>query len=357
MQRTISKLIIAAAVAASAAGCSKKPAPQPAPKPLPVATIKAKISDEPRWVEVLGVAVGGNEVVVQSEVSGRIIKASYSEGDPVKKGDPLFLIDPESFKAAYNEAAAKVETAQVVLKNAEQNFARDEKLFKSNAASAKQLEDSKSAYLEAKSSLAAARSAAESARINLERTVVRAPADGFASDSFVKPGALVSAHTTNLAAITQHDDVKVEFTPSDTDLSGRRITKENRVEILYAGSVLPARLDYIAQSFDETTGTRLLRAELLEESPFIPGELLKVRLMTELRKGVFRVPQKAILQLPDGSYSVYVMTEDGKAREQAVLVDKWTGADWIVTSGLKPGDRIIIDQLLKLRDGASVAEI
>ena len=78
--------------------------------------------------------------------------------------------------------------------------------------------------------------------------------------------------------------------------------------------------------------------------------------MTELRKGVFRVPQKAILQLPDGSYSVYVMTEDGKAREQAVLVDKWTGADWIVTSGLKPGDRIIIDQLLKLRDGASVAE-
>lgn len=356
MQRTIAKFLVAAAVAAAAAGCGKKPEPLPASKPLAVTTIQAQASDEPLWVEALGVVVGGNEVVVQSEVSGRIIKTSYAEGGAVEKGDPLFVIDPESFQAAYNEASAKAEAAQITLKNAEQNFLRDEKLLKSNAVSAKQFEDSKSAYLEAKSSFAAARSAAKSAEINLERTIVRAPVDGLASDSFVKPGSLVSAHSTNLASITQHDNVKIEFTPSDRDLSGKKITKENRVEVLYADKILPAKLDYIAQSFDDATGTRLLRAEILDNSPVIPGEFLKVRLMTDLRKGVFRVPQKAVLQLPDGSYSVYIMTEDGKAKEQPVLVDKWAGSDWIVTSGLNSGDRVIIDQLLKLRDGSLVVE-
>ena len=146
----------------------------------------------------------------------------------------------------------------------------------------------------------------------------------------------------------------MSFAPSDRDLNGANITLKSRVVLLNAdGTETPVALDYVAQEIDPALGTRLMRVRLPETSRILPGEFVRLRLMVDIDRNVFRIPQKAVLQLPDGSYAVYV-AENGKAVRRAVTVGLWSGSDWIVRTGLKTGDRVITNQLLKLQDGAAV---
>ena len=192
------------------------------------------------------------------------------------------------------------------------------------------------------------------AAISLNWTKVLAPASGFASRANLNPGSLVDASTSVLATITQHDDIRVTFAPSDRDLGEAKISLDSAVRVFTKnGRELPAKLDYVSQSLDPSVGTRLMRASLKPDQPVIPGEFVTVRLMTGVDKHAYRVPQRALLQRPDGTYAVYIV-KDGKALRQTVTVGLWEGKDWIVLSGLEDGDRVITNQLLRIQDGMPV---
>ena len=148
--------------------------------------------------------------------------------------------------------------------------------------------------------------------------------------------------------------MRAVFAPSERVLNGARITTENRVVLTdEAGKTYPAKLDFVAQSINPDNNTLLLRARLDDNAGLMPGAFVRAQLMIGTRENAVRVPQKAITQEPDGSYSVFLF-KDGKAVSRTVTVDKWVGTDWLVTGGLSSGDQVITNQLLKLRDGAAV---
>lgn len=336
------------------AGCGRQ-ASAPAPRaPLPVETVEVRAADEAHWLETIGRAEAGAAVAVIPQASGQIAAQRYAEGDFVRAGDVLFEIDPASLKAQLAAAEASRRALEVESAQAEREWRRTEKLWKANAASRKEYDDALSAKNQAAFSLAQARAAEREARISLDWTQVRAPVSGYVSKALMNPGSVVTARSSTLAAITQKDDVRVVFAPSDRDLAGADVTTDSRVRVFRSsGEELAARLDYVAQSYDESTGTRTLRARIPEGSGVLPGELLRIRLMTSVDRNAWRVPQKAVRQLPDGTYAVFVM-KDGKAEQKAVEVGLWEGRDWVIRSGLADGDLVIVNQLVKLQNGASV---
>ena len=335
-------------------GCDQKPAAKAPRAPLAVSTVTAVMADEPRWISVLGQTEGGREVDVRPQVSGIIEEILFTEGTAVREGDLLYRIDPTPFKAKLNSAAAARRQAEADLAQAVRELARYEKLFKSGAGSRKEYDDALSARQVAQAALEARKAEEKDASISLGWTEVRAPASGLTGKTQVNPGALVSQQSSLLTSITQHDDVRVVFAPSERLLDGARISLQNRVELTDdAGKNYPAKLDFVAQSINPNTNTLLLRARLEDNAGLMPGTFVRARLMIGERKNAVRVPQKAITQEPDGSYTVYLL-KDGKAAARTVTVDQWVGTDWLVTGGLEAGDRIITDQLLKLRDGLAV---
>ena len=187
--------------------------------------------------------------------------------------------------------------------------------------------------------------------------MVPAPVDGIAGKSEVNIGSLISAGTTLLTSITQPDTLRVSFAIGDKSLAGATLTKDNLVRVFLPDSkeFLPAKLDFISQQVDANRGTLRLRAVLPPTDKFLPGQYVQVRLMMGEYQNAYLVPQGIVRQKSDGTYSVYVM-EEGVARERGVLLGNWEGKDWIVTGGLKPGDKVITNQILRLREGIKVKE-
>ena len=316
-------------------GCKPAEVALPQTEPLPVATISVHAADEPRWIEMLGQAEGGGEVEVRAQVSGILKRFNYQEGDLVKAGDVLFEIEDAPFKARLDAARSTRLQYADELAQAERELKRTSTLYKSGAASRKDYDDAVSTRNQKKFQFEQAAADEKDAAISLNWTKVLAPASGFASRANLNPGSLVDA-------------------PSDRDLGEAKISLDSAVRVFTKnGRELPAKLDYVSQSLDPSVGTRLMRASLKPDQPVIPGEFVTVRLMTGVDKHAYRVPQRAILQRPDGTYAVYIVKDD-KALRQTVTVGLWEGKDWIVLSGLEDGDRVITNQLLRIQDGMPV---
>ena len=337
-------------------GCKPTEVTVPKAEPLPVTTVAVKAADEPRWIEMLGQAEGGGEIDVRAQVSGILKRFNYQEGDLVKTGDVLFEIEDAPFKARLDAARSMRLQYGDELKQAERELKRTTTLYKSGAASRKDYDDAVSTRNQKKFQFEQAQADEKDAEISLGWTKVIAPASGYASRSNFNPGSLIDASSSVLATITQHDDIRITFAPSDRDLKDSKITLENAVRVFSkTGHEIPAKLDYVAQSLDPSVGTRLMRASISADTGFtvMPGEFCTVRLMIDVDKNAYRVPQKAILQRPDGTYSVWI-ADNGKAIRRTVTVGLWEGTDWIVLSGLKDGDRIITNQLLRLQEGSPI---
>lgn len=324
--------------------------------PLPVHTVVVHPSNEPIWVEVPGKAEGGREVEVRPQVGGLLKSVRFREGDIVKVGDLMYEVDAEPYTARLKAAEASRRQARAQLDQTEREYKRQASLWKANATSRKELDDAETNRNAARFALANAEAEEKDARISLSYTKVTAPVSGIAGRTEVNPGALLSASSTLLTTITQRDDLRVRFAPSERRLNGADITLDNRVRLFANnGKEYQAKLDFVSQSLDPDTSTRLMRARFIEATPVLPGEFVRVRLQTTVEKQVFRVPQKAIMQMPDGSYRVYVRQGD-KAVAKTVTVGLWEGTDWIVYTGLEDGDHVITDQLLRLRDGTIVTD-
>ena len=334
-------------------GCSDKKVITP-PPPISVNMIKITPRDEMLWIETLGTTEGETQADVRAQVSGTLMAINYKEGDKVQAGQTLFVIDDAPFKAKLDAARAERLRAHASWQQARREARRYEKLFAVRAASSKDRDDAVSAEQVAQASFLAAQAAEANARIDLEHTRVKAVTSGHVSRAEVNIGALVSATSTRLALITQPDALRVAFQVSERDLAGANISTQNLARIVLPdGKRINVQLDYVDAGLQSTSATRSLRARIPTQTKLLPGQFVHVQLQTAQLHGVYRVPQSAVLQRPDGSYQVYVM-ENGKAMARTVTVGQWKDTDWIILSGLKAGDAVIVNQLQRLRNGRAV---
>jgi membrane fusion protein (multidrug efflux system) len=318
--------------------------------------------------EYTGQTAGSREVEVRARVTGILLKRNFVEGGTVKQGQSLYSIDPVPFQAALARAEADVAGASARLDQAKRNAVRLKPLVAEKAVSQKELDDAQSAEAIGEADLKAARARLTEARLNLEYTRVESPLNGVASRSLRSEGSLVSGPDVLLTTVTQVDPIWVNFgIPDDDRLRLRKETeagrlvlpKDDRFDVvvrLADGSVYArtGRLAYSDIRVSGQTGTSDARAELPNpESRLRPGQFVRVTLTGATRPNAVLIPQRAVLEGPQGKF-VYVVDEKSTAQARPVEVGEWAGSDWIITGGLKTGERVIVDGVMRIGPGAPV---
>jgi len=349
---TRKKAAVACAIAFFCAGTSSVLQAQPAgPQgPLPVSVIEAQPTNLPNVLEVTAQAEGAKETEVRARVNGILLKRLYEEGSPVEAGQPLFQIDPEPFKITLEEAQARA-------KQTAREAARLKLLYSKQAVSRKEFDDATSINEIAQANL-------KTAQLNLNWTTVTAPVSGISGRSLRSEGNLISntGDAGLLTSIYQIDPIRVRFGLSASDTAqlpgGRLDPKENTgVQLLLPnGQIYSERgkLNFQSTFIDPKLGTQQMRAEFPNpKSEILPGQFLRIRVTTGMQENVFLVPQAAVIQSERG-FTVWTVGAENKVVPTPIKVGKWSGKNWIVLSGLKAGDRVVTDQLIKIRPGAVV---
>lgn len=305
---------------------------------------------------------------VRPQVSGILQKRLFKEGEEVKEGQPLYQIDPAVYKATVESAKAEVERAKSLVMQTRNSANRYAQLVKTEAVSKQMNEDAQAAYKQAQASLLAAQAQLKNAEINLGYTTITSPITGKIGRSLVTPGALLSGYQANNMAVVQTlDPIYVDVNESSRDLlklkkeiaEGRIKVNEGAIPVsltLEDGSVYPleGKLELSEVSVDEGTGTITLRAVFPNPNQtLLPGMYVRTKLPQGLRENAIFVPQRAVLRESNGSPYVYVV-QDGKIAIKKIKTIKTEGTDWLLESGLEPGDKVVIEGLQRIRPGVPV---
>ncbi|HEX7030642.1 MAG TPA: efflux RND transporter periplasmic adaptor subunit [Gammaproteobacteria bacterium] len=330
--------------------------------------------------EYVGQTMGSREVEIHARVTGIIEKRLYEEGAVVEAGAPLFRIDPKPFEVQVAAAEAELARASAQLARAEREKARLEPLAKANAVSRKEIDDARSDVDLAAAAVKLAEAALRDARIQLGYTTVNAPIGGVTGIAHKFEGALVKAGADSLlTTLVQTDPIDVHFSISENEWLARQsqaatgkltVPAESELEVrieLADGTVLEriGHINYSAARIDTATGTYNVRARFPNaDGALKAGQFVRVHVSGATRPNAVAVPQKAVLQGPQGKFVFVVGTgENGAtvAEFRPVEVGEWVSDAndemWIVRSGLAAGDRVILDNFVKLRPGAPVAVI
>lgn len=337
-------------------GCKETPPTVRAQAPIVVSTLTVQSQDETLWLDALGRVESGNPTEVRSQVSGRLKRIHYEAGKPVFPNTVLYTLDEDTYKAKVQDTEAALAAAKTTREKAQRDWQRNQQLFKQNVVSRVVYDDAKTAYQNALNNETAAKAKWQQAIIDLNHCTIRATKAGVAQLSLVNPGDMITAQSTLMTTIETPQDLRVSFTLSDRQLANKTPTLDSAVLLsLENGDKLSGNLDYLSPALNTDTATRTFRVKLSDESVHrvLPGSFVKVRLAAGVLPNAFRVPQKAVLQLPDGSYQVFLM-KDNKAQAQRVVASQWVDTDWVITSGLHSGDVVITNQLIRLRDGLKV---
>jgi membrane fusion protein (multidrug efflux system) len=359
------KVSVAVALAAALAACdSRKPAAKP-PAAVPAAILQVAPQKVPVQIEAVGQVEGSKSVEVRSRVSGILVKRLYTEGELVKEGRPLFRIDPEPYQVALAQAKSQLSQEQAKNEQARRESQRLKPLAESRVVSRREYEDAVSSAKASEAALGTAGAAVRQAELNLSYTEVVAPVTGVSGRAVRTEGNLITAgqDSSLLTTINRINPVWVRFSVSASDLERLpegRMPRAGASDIrlrLPDGSEYPlkGRLNFAATEIDLRLGTQQMRAEF--ENPkevLLPGQFVRVLFRAAEREGVFLVPQTAVLQNEKGFFVFTV--EGGKAAIRPVKTGDWIGTDWAILEGLKPGDRVITDNLLRLRPGVEVTE-
>jgi membrane fusion protein, multidrug efflux system len=337
-----------------------------APPAVPVHIAKVEVKRVPIRFDIVGQVEGSKQVEVRARVSGILQKQFYREGDPVKAGAPLFEIDRASYEVSLAQARAQLAQATAQADWMRREEARLKPLVADRAVSRKEYDDATSTRQLAEAAVQQASAAVKQAELNLSYTSVTAPVPGITGRAERSIGTLITtdANSSLLTTINQVTPIWVRFSLAETDLAklpGGRVsrTAPTILEIVLPdGSLYPlkGRLNFAATAIDARLGTQQLRAEF--DNPreqLLPGQFVTVRITAGERDNVFLVPQAAVVQTEKG-YLVFVVDAEGKAQAQPVKTGDWISGDWTIISGLNAGDRVIIDNLLKIRPGVAVTE-
>lgn len=346
-RRTLAVLVTSAVVATLAACSGEKPA-APQMGPMPVTVLDMQPQKVPTSIELMAQTEGARETEVRARVGGILVKRLYQEGQQVKEGQPLFQIDRAPYEIALAQAKARAEqTAREVN--------RLKGLAEAKAIAQKDYDDAVSANAMAQAEL-------RQAELNLSWTTVTAPVSGTTGRAAKSEGNLVSTADSLLTSIYQTNPIWVRFSLGESDLAkfpSKRVTAKDvtGVElVLPDGSVYAKRgkLNFLASNIDTTLGTQQLRAEFDNaDQSLLPGQFVRVRLLTGERDGVYLVPQSAVLQTEQGTILMTVGAEN-KVAPRPVKAGEWVGTNWAILGGLQAGDKVIVDNLIKLRPGMPV---
>lgn len=353
-------------LAIATASCGKKEAPAPQPPDVKVASVLQK--DVPIYVEAIGQTRGSTEIEVRARVEGFIQTIDFKEGNPVRKGQLLYTIDPSQYQAALAQAKGTLAEAEAQLARARQDVVRYEPLVAKNAISRQEYETAVVVQRAAEASVEAAKAAAERAQIDLGYTNVVAPENGLAGKTEVYPGTLVGrGQSTLLTHISQIATIHVRFTIPERDYLyfARRRQEAGKADqapqlpfelVLADGSVHPekGRLVFVDRNVDPTTGTILMEAAFPNPGGIVrPGQYARVRAAVDLKKGAILVPQRAVSEL-QGIYNVAVVGGDDSIEIRMVTPAQRIGNLWVMDAGLKAGERVVVEGLQKVRPGVKV---
>jgi membrane fusion protein (multidrug efflux system) len=342
--------------------CGKKTAAAPPAMPpahvtfLPVTTETVTImKDLPGRIDPLRVAE------VRARVAGILLKKSFQEGAEVKAGDVLFQIDPAPLEAARDSAHANYVRAEANAKQTQNDDKRFRELVAVNAVSKQEADNSESAVAIASAELLAAKAALTNAELNLSYATVTAPISGRTGKAQVTEGALVGqGDATLLAVIQQLDPIYFDFTQSSTDITAwkRSGTHESKVTLLLDDGTEyehKGRILFSEATVDQTTGMITLRAEFPNpDKDLLPGMFARAQVVQAVKENAVTVPQRAVTRAAGGAGSVLLVDETDHAQVRMVQTSDAVGDKWVVTSGLKEGERVIIEGHLKARPGAPV---
>jgi membrane fusion protein (multidrug efflux system) len=359
------KITIALLISIALAACGKnnQAADQPpAAMALPVSVIEVQPTSVPISAEAVAQTEGAKEVEIRPRVGGILLKRLYEEGSEVKAGQPMFLIDPVPYQNALAQAKAQLaeRKARITQTSREENRLAD--LLETQAISQREYDNAVSDHAIASAALQQAEVRVRDAELNLSYTMVVAPVTGISGRRQFSEGALVEANSSLLTTVVQLSPIWVRFSLSDNELAriGGPLT-ESRVQqvtlTLPDGTEYEKKgeLNFAASQINPTLGTQQLRATFdNNDRRLLPGQFVRARVVTGERDGVFLVPQVAV-QTSDLGKTVYVVNDKNEATVRSVVAGNWIGKDWVILDGLKPGDKVIIDNIIKLRPDALVS--
>jgi len=333
----------------------KKNAPPPA---VPVTAIQVAPRAVPVSFEAVARTEGSREVQVRARVTGILEQQLYTEGERVKEGAPLFRIEraPFEIELAQARAALVQETARRDL--AQQESERLKGLADRRAISQKEADQASSTREQSAAAVQMAQARVRQAELNLSYTLVRAPIGGVTGRAMQSVGSLVSpnAESALLTTLTRGDPIWVRFALSEQEYSRVRGGETIEVQVELAdGKPYPhkGKVNFAGSTVDAATGTVQMRAELPNPKlELLPGQYVRAKVIAGTQQA-FVVPQTAVAQNDSGRF-VWV-TDGEKAMPRPVRTGNWLGADWVILDGLKEGDRVIVDNLVRLRPGIAVA--
>ena len=337
----------------------------PAMLAMPVSVLEVQPTTVPIQAEAVAQTEGAKEVEIRPRVGGIILKKLFEEGAEIKAGQPMFLIDPVPYKMKATQARAHLAQKNARVQQTKREAERLKTLLDTKSISQREYDNAVSDHAIADASVQEFRAMLHEAELNLSYATVKAPESGMAGRFQYSEGALVNANTSLLTTIVQTSPIWVRFSLSDSELTqlGGMLTSES-VEgidlILPDGTQYPetGKLNFSASSIDPALGTQQLRAEFKNaDKKLIPGQFVRIRVTAGSNEGVFLVPQAAVLSSEQGKFVFVAETGDKGntvAAVRPVQAGSWSGQDWVILGGLKQGDKVIVDNLIKVRPGAPV---
>ena len=346
-------------------GCSKKEAPPPSSPEVQVSEVVRK--DVPIYIELVGATLGSEDIEIRPRVEGYLVSMNFTEGSFVKKGQLLYRIDPQPLEAALAEARADLATAQARLEKTNNDVARYKPLVAQQALSQQELDNALSAQQAATAQVAAFDAKIAKAKLDLAYTSITSPIDGLIGTTQKKVGSLVARNeSTPLTTVSQINPILFRCAIAEAEYlrlarrnqqSGKPAERQADVELILAdGTVFPhrGRLDAIERAVDAATGT--LTGQFSFPNPerlLRPGQYGKARFAPEVKEGALLVPQLAVQEI-QGLYSVMVVKSDATVEQRMIKAGDRVGNLWVIESGLKPGEKVIVEGIQRVRPGIKV---
>jgi multidrug efflux system membrane fusion protein len=343
-------------------GCSRSQVQAAPTMPAPLVTVAlATAQDVPRYLDEIGRNVAFESVTVTPQVGGKITERHFQDGESLKKGQLLFVIDPRPYKAQVDSAQATLAQTKAALDLAKIEFARDEEIVGTRAISKQDYDTKKNTVEVDQAQVEAAEAALETAKLNLEYCYIHSPIDGRAGARLVDAGNVVQANSTALLSIQRLNPIYATFTVTERDLP--QVQKEMAHGTLKAMVRLPAdpdggaragNVEFLDNAVQSGTGTVNLRATVSNpDHHFWPGQFVQVKLILSTEKGAVLIPNQATQISQKGPF-VYVVKPDDSADLRPVTLGQRQGDDVVVTAGLASGERVVVTGQLTVRPGGKV---
>jgi membrane fusion protein, multidrug efflux system len=349
-------------------GCKKEQAVAP-PQPPVVSVMEVAPKDAPVTFEYVAQTQSSHLVNIHARVSGFLDKRVYTEGEIVKQGQVLFLMDPKPFQAQLTQATAALSMQKASLETARSNLARTKPLAEQKALSQKDLDDASGQFESAAAAVEQSSAQVETARLNLSYTTISSPVAGVTSAAQQTDGTYISTENSLLTTVAVLSPMWVNFSISENEMQKFRNQADRGLiqkpkdgsyiveVVLVDGSVFPhtGRITFADPSYNSQTGTFLIRASVDNPKGVLrPNQFVRARLIGAVRPRAILVPQAAVQQGPKGHF-VWVVGKDGKVDQRPVTVGDWHENDWFIFEGLASGDQVVVEGTLSLRPDLLVA--